>query len=147
MSMESRISLEHLLGGKATFRVMPRTPGDWHAVLESGLPLRALESFKQTTALSDAQLASLVGISGKTLQRACGTRKRLDAVTSDRLFRTARLVVLAGTVLESSGRGIAWLLRAQTGLGGKVPFAVMTTEAGCDQVEKHLLRIEHGVYA
>jgi putative toxin-antitoxin system antitoxin component (TIGR02293 family) len=145
--METRISLEHMLGGKATFRMTPKTPGDWHALLETGLPMRALESFKQATALSDVQLASLVGISGKTLQRARSTRKRLDAVTSDRLFRTARLVTLAGTVLESGERGIAWLGRVQTGLGGKVPLALMTTEAGCDQVEKLLLRIEHGVYS
>ena len=144
--METRISVDRMLGGKATFKITPKTPGEWHALLESGLPLGALESFKQTTALSDAQLALLVGISGKTLQRARGTRKRLDTVTSDRLFRTARLVALAGTVLESSERGIAWLGRAQIGLGGKVPFALMTTEAGSEQVEQLLLRIEHGVY-
>ena len=144
--METRISVDRMLGGKATFKMAPKTPGEWHALLESGLPLSALESFKQTTALSDAQLALLVGVSGKTLQRARGARKRLDTVTSDRLFRTARLVALAGTVLESSERGIAWLGRAQIGLGGKVPFALMTTEAGSEQVEQLLLRIEHGVY-
>ena len=78
---------------------------------------------------------------------ARGTRERLDSVTSDRLFRTARIVALAGTVLESSERGIAWLGRGQIGLGGKIPFALMTTEAGSEQVEQLLLRIEHGVYS
>ncbi len=145
--MESQISLNRMLGGKATFKTPPKTPNDWHDLLESGLPLNALESFKQVTALSDAQVATLIGISGKTLQRARGTGKRLDPVTSDRLFRTARIVALAGTVLESSERGIAWLGRSQIGLGGKVPFALMTTEAGSDQVEQLLLRIEHGVYS
>lgn len=144
--METRISVDRMLGGRGTFKIAPKTPNDWHALLESGLPLSALENFKQTTALSDAQLAVLVGISGKTLQRARGSRKRLDAVTSDRLFRSARLAALAGTVLESSERGIAWLGRAQIGLGGKVPFSLMTTEAGSEQVEQLLLRIEHGVY-
>lgn len=145
--METRISVDRMLGGKATFKMRPQTPGDWHALLENGLPLRALESFKRATALSDAQLAALVGISGKTLQRARGAGKRLDTVTSDRLFRSARIVALAGTVLEGNEQGIAWLGRAQIGLGGKVPFALMTTEAGCEQVENLLLRIEHGVYS
>lgn len=144
--MEIRISVDRMLGGKATFKIAPKTSGDWHALLSSGLPLSALESFKQATALSDAQLAVLVGISGKTLQRARSAGKRLDTVTSDRLFRTARIVALAGAVLESSERGIAWLGRAQIGLGGKTPFSLMTTEAGSDQVEQLLLRIEHGVY-
>lgn len=145
--METHISIERMFGGKATFKVPARTSGEWHALLENGLPRRALECFKHATALSDAQLAGLVGISGKTLQRARGTRKRLDAVTSDRLFRTARLVALAGTVLESRERGLAWLGRPQIGLGGKVPFALMTTDAGSEQVEQLLLRMEHGVYA
>lgn len=145
--METQLSLNRMLGGKATFKTPPKTPNDWHDLLESGLPLSALESFKQVTALSDAQVATLIGISGKTLQRARGTRERLDSVTSDRLFRTARIVALAGTVLESSERGIAWLGRSQIGLGGKIPFALMTTEAGSDQVAQLLLRIEHGVYS
>ena len=145
--METQLSLNRMLGGKATFKTPPKTPNDWHELLEGGLPLSALESFKQVTALSDAQVATLIGISGKTLQRARGTRERLDSVTSDRLFRTARIVALAGTVLESSERGIAWLGRGQIGLGGKIPFALMTTEAGSEQVEQLLLRIEHGVYS
>lgn len=145
--MSTTFSVDRVLGGKATFKTTPKTSRDWHQLLEDGLPLRALESFKQVTALSDAQLATLIGVSGKTLQRARGTREHLDTVTSDRLFRTARLVALAGKVLENNERGIAWLGRSQIGLGGKVPFALMTTEAGSDQVEQLLLRIEHGVYS
>jgi len=136
-----------MLGGKGTFKTKPKTAYDWHELVEEGLPLRAVESFKQATGLSDTQLAALVGVSGKTLQRARGTRQRLDAVISDRLFRAARLVALAGEVLESNERGIAWLGRSQIGLGGRVPFALMTTEAGSAQVEQLLLRIEHGVYS
>ena len=145
--MENIFSVERVLGGTATLKSIPKTPHDWHELLEAGLPLNALQKFKQATAMSDAQLAALIGISIKTLQRARGTRKRLDAVTSDRLFRTATIVALAGQVLEDGERGIAWLGRSQIGLGGKVPFTLMTTEAGCDQVEKLLLRIEHGVYS
>lgn len=145
--MQTIFTVDRVLGGKSTLKSRPKTPYDWHELLEGGLPLNALENFKQTTAMSDAQLAGLIGISHKTLQRARGNRKRLDAVTSDRLFRTASIVALAGQVLEDGERGIAWLGRSQMGLGGKVPFALMTTEAGCGQVEKLLLRIEHGVYA
>ena len=68
--METQLSLNRMLGGKATFKTPPKTPNDWHELLEGGLPLSALESFKQVTALSDAQVATLIGISGKTLQRA-----------------------------------------------------------------------------
>lgn len=145
--MNVATSIDRMLGGKQTFKTRPKSAFDWHNLLLSGLPQRALDSFKQATSLSDARLANLVGVSGKTLQRARGTGQRLDAVTSDRLFRTASLVALAAEVLESKERGIAWLSRAQTGLGGKIPFDLMTTEAGSEQVEQLLLRIEHGVYS
>jgi putative toxin-antitoxin system antitoxin component (TIGR02293 family) len=145
--METIHSVESVLGGKATLKASPRSARDWHALLEAGLPRGVLDALKQATSLSDAQLASLVGVSGKTLQRGRATRGRLDSVTSDRLFRAARLVALAGEVLEDRERGIAWLGRAQIGLGGVAPFALMTTDAGCEQVEQLLLRIEHGVYA
>jgi putative toxin-antitoxin system antitoxin component (TIGR02293 family) len=81
------------------------------------------------------------------MQRACSAGSRLDSVTSDGLFRAARIVSLAAEVLQSGERGIAWLSRPQIGLGGKVPFTLMTTEVGCRQVEKLLLRIEHRVYS
>ena len=145
--MEIAHSVEQVLGGRATLKLLPQTGGQWHTLIEAGLPAGALESLKQATSLSDSQLASLLGVSGKTLQHARASRERLDSVTSDRIFRTARLVALAGEVLEDNERGIAWLGRSQIGLGGCVPFALMTTEAGCTQVEQLLLRIEHSVYA
>ena len=114
--MATPCTVERLLGGKATLKTSPRSAHDWHALLEGGLPLGALDSLKHAASLSDAQLASLIGVSGKTLQRSRATRERLDSVASDRLYRTARLVALAGNVLEDNERGIAWLGRAQIGL-------------------------------
>lgn len=145
--MDTHSNVGHMLGGKATFDPAPKTSHDWHAWLEDGLPLNALESFKQITGLADSPIAKLLGISDKTLQRARQSRTRLDAVTSDRLYRAARLVALANDVLESQVRAIDWLGRVQIGLGGAIPFALMTTEVGAQQVEQLLQRIEHGVYS
>jgi putative toxin-antitoxin system antitoxin component (TIGR02293 family) len=136
-----------MLGVKANTKRKVKTARDWHQLLEEGLPLQALEAFKNATAMSDTQLANLLGLSGKTLQRARAQRKRLDTVASDRLFRSARIVALAAEVLGNGERGVAWLSRPQIGLGGAIPLTMMTTEAGCDQVEKLLQRIEYGVYS
>ncbi len=145
--MNSTHSVERVLGGKSTLKTLPKSARDWHELLAHGLPAGVLDALKQSASLSDAQLASLMGVSGKTLQRARAAPVRLDCVASDRLFRAARLVALAGEVLENNERGIAWLSRAQIGLGGMVPFALMTTQAGAMEVEQLLRRIEHGVYA
>lgn len=97
--------------------------------------------------MPDSLLAELLGISEKTLLRARAGKVRLDPVTSDRLFRVARIVALAVEVLESDAAALHWLKRPQIGLGGRVPLALLSTDPGRDQVEKLLLRIEHGVYS
>ena len=68
-------------------------------------------------------------------------------MASDRLFRVARIGALAIEVLEDEARAVSWLKRPQIGPGGRTPLELLTTDVGRDQVEKLLLRIEHGVYA
>jgi putative toxin-antitoxin system antitoxin component (TIGR02293 family) len=68
-------------------------------------------------------------------------------VVSDRLFRVARIGALAIDVLEGEAHAVHWLKRPQIGLGGSIPLALLTTDVGSVEVEKLLLRIEHGVYA
>lgn len=111
------------------------------------MPLRSVEALKESIAISDSQLAQLLGISEKTLSRARAANGRLDAVASDRLFRVARIAALAIEVLETAEAALHWLKRPQVGLGGRTPLAMLTTDPGRDQVEKLLLRIEHGVYS
>ena len=50
-------------------------------------------------------------------------------------------------MLEDEAAALHWLKRPQIGLGGRVPLTMLTTDPGRDQVEKLLLRIEHGVYS
>jgi len=110
------------------------------------MPVGSVDVLKEGIAIPDSQLAELLGISEKTLSRARAAKGKLDPVASDRLFRVARIVALAIEVLESEGAALHWLKREQVGLGGRVPLKMLTTDPGRDQVEKLLLRIEHGVY-
>ncbi|MCK6431207.1 MAG: DUF2384 domain-containing protein [Burkholderiaceae bacterium] len=110
------------------------------------MPARSAEALKASIAVPDALLAQLLGISEKTLSRVRAGEGRLDPVVSDRVFRVARIVALATDVLETEEAALHWLKRPQIGLGGRIPLALLTTDAGRAQVEKLLLCIEHGVY-
>ena len=139
-------AIEDYLGGKKALGVKPRTAFDWENLIHAGMPAQSAEAIKETIAVPDALLAQLLGISEKTLSRARAAKGKLDSVTSDRLFRVARVVALAIDVLETESAALHWLKLAQIGLGGRIPLELLTTEPGRDQVEKLLLRIEHGVY-
>ena len=109
--------------------------------------MQAVEALKQGIAIPDRQLAQLLGVSEKTLSRARAAKGKLEPVASDRLVRVARVVALAIDVLEDEAAAVHWLKRPQIGLGGRIPLTMLTTDPGRDQVEKLLLRIEHGVYS
>jgi putative toxin-antitoxin system antitoxin component (TIGR02293 family) len=112
-----------------------------------GLPEKALERVKQSLGLTDAEMASTLGMSPKTIGRLRSGRSRLPAVTSDRLYRLARIYSLAKDVFEADDAAREWLRRPQTGLGNRVPLELMTTEVGAREVEDLLGRIEYGVLA
>lgn len=139
-------AIADFLGGRKALGASPRTAVDWERIIHKGMPARSAEALKASIAVPDALLAQLLGISEKTLSRARAGEGRLDSVVSDRLFRVARIVALAIDVLETEDAALHWLKRPQIGLGGRIPLALLTTDAGRDQVEKLLLRVEHGVY-
>ncbi|HMO44715.1 MAG TPA: DUF2384 domain-containing protein [Rubrivivax sp.] len=145
--MTTIAEVEDFLGGKEALGVKRGKAADWEALIHKGMPVRSVEVLKRSIAIPDNQLAALLGISEKTLSRARAANGRLDRVASDRLFRVARIAALSIEVLESVQPALHWLKRPQVGLGGKVPLSMLASDAGRDQVEKLLLRIEHGVYS
>ena len=145
--MAAAPTIVEFLGGRKALGVKSTSAVDWDALIRAGMPVQSAEALKECIAVPDSLLAELLGVSEKTLSRARAGKGRLDPVTSDRLYRVARIVALAIEVLESEASALHWLKRPQIGLGGKVPLALLATDPGRDQVEKLLLRIEHGVYS
>jgi putative toxin-antitoxin system antitoxin component (TIGR02293 family) len=96
---------------------------------------------------TQAEVQRLVQIADATLARR-RRAGRLDPVESDRLLRMARIFDLATTTFDGdTAEARGWLSRPQRVLGGAVPEELATTEVGAQEVERALLRIEHGVFA
>jgi len=120
--------------------------GRWHERILAGLEFGAVDKIKAHAALTDPELARLLGIGEATLRRARAARTKLDAATSDRLYRLSKIVAVAEEALESAENAMSWLRRPQPALGGAVPLERLVTQAGADEVETLLHRIDHGVY-
>lgn len=134
-----------ILGGRKVLG-KPVSGLDFADLVKQGLPQSALKHVKETLKLSDREVSSALGVSEKTAWRLRHTpAKRLTAVTSDRLYRLARIFALAEGVLEDREQANDWLRSPQVGLNNRIPFELMETEAGAREVEDLLLRIEHGV--
>ncbi|RJQ47182.1 MAG: DUF2384 domain-containing protein, partial [Nitrospiraceae bacterium] len=70
---------------------------------------------------------------------------RLSPVESDRVYRFARIIALAEDVFEDKEEALEWLKNPQYGLGGRIPFDMLQTDAGAREVEELLIRIDYGV--
>lgn len=123
-----------------------REMGRWHERILEGLRFEAVESVKAHASLTDAELSRLLGIGEATLRRARSAGGTLDAPTSDRLYRLSKVIAIAEEVLEGTPSAMSWLRRPQPALAGQVPLDLLVTQAGADEVETLLRRIDYGVY-
>ncbi len=131
------------LGGKSSFGREVRTNEEMSTAIRAGFPHSAVEKFLESSGLSMHEIASSLDLSIRSLQR----RKhegRLARYESDRLYRLARLVVLAEHFLGDHTLAIDWLRRPNHVLGGVAPLEVIDTELGARQVENVLGRIGYG---
>jgi putative toxin-antitoxin system antitoxin component (TIGR02293 family) len=138
--------LAGVLGGRAAIAAEPATAGEWFARIRAGLPAASAFAFKDALALTNHELASVLGVSARTLARLDPASSRLDPVSGDRLVRSARLFSIAAEVLEDAQAAAGWLKSPQRALGGAVPLELAQTDVGTRAVEALLGRMEHGVY-
>ena len=137
-----------LMGGTRALGRRVRTLIDLGELIESGVPRGAAQHLRKRLKLTEGELAQGLGVSTKTLQRlAKQPGGRLTPAQGDRLYRLARVVALAEEVFEDAERAHEWLRQPQRGLGNRVPFALMRSEAGAREVEDLLGRIEYGVFS
>ena len=115
--------------------------------VEQGLPYSAVESFLRRTKLSAQELAQLVAIPARTLQRR-RVQGRLGADESDRLLRLSRVFSKAAELFEGDvDAAVRWLRTPAKALRGEKPITFARTDAGAREVEAVIDRLEHGVLA
>jgi putative toxin-antitoxin system antitoxin component (TIGR02293 family) len=117
-------------------------------LVRAGFPLSSFDAVVKYAKVSSEQLASIVAISPRTLQRRRAKAKpTLDRVESDRIARVARLYALAADVLQSDDAARTWMLAPNRSLDGARPFDLLETEGEAREVEDTLGRIRHGTFA
>lgn len=113
--------------------------------IEEGLSFSAWERLRRNTALSTNDLAAVVQIKLRTLNRR-KEEGRFQPDESDRLLRASRLFAKALDLFEGDAESARkWLFTPQPALGGAKPIAVVRTEVGAKEVESLIGRLEHGI--
>lgn len=130
----------------APSRHLPGTTREFHEAIRRGMPIAVLVRLKEHTLLSDEDLARVLGMSRKTLQRRRKEKDQLlTATEGDRAYRVARVFALARALFGSNEAASEWLHEPHIGLGRDIPLDLLQTEAGALEVEDYLGRMGHGV--
>ena len=144
------ITVTAILGGEKELGQKVKSRIDFDALIKRGIPLGVISHIKREFNLPDEVIARIIGVSPRTVSRRRRTvkipaKERLSPVESDRVYRFARIVAIAENVFEDKKEALEWLNNPQYGLGGRVPFDMLQTDAGAREVEELLLRIDYGV--
>lgn len=135
-----------VMGGSEVVGNEVRTLDDLSMCVRQGLPYAALEAVQSSLQVTSQALAKTLQLPVRTVARRKQERK-LRADESDRLFRVARVWAHALDVFGSNGGAAQWLQRPNKALAGQVPFELLDTDIGVQQVDDVLGRIAHGVYS
>jgi putative toxin-antitoxin system antitoxin component (TIGR02293 family) len=139
-----------LLGGKSAFDHPFSTALEAHENIQLGFPAKSLMIFLNqfpTIGRVDT-IDKVVGVSLRTLQRQkkAGAKQRLNREQSGKLYKAAEIVAKAVDVLGSPQAAERFLDEPVMALDGKRPIDLLSTPAGAELVEKHLVRLDYGVY-
>ncbi len=113
--------------------------------VQRGFPVSSFEKLRRKLDVSDNLLSQVINIPMRTLTRR-KQQGRLNVVESEKLLRIARLYDKALEVFEDEEAAEKWLKEPARGLGGVIPLEYAKTELGAQEIEKLLIRIEHGVF-
>ena len=113
--------------------------------IAQGLTFQSLVRFQENTLFSTKDIADLVAIPQRTLNRrkAAG---RLDPEESDRLLRVTRVFAKALELFEGDASAARnWFHTPVRALGGERPIRLARSDLGSREVEALIDRLEHGV--
>lgn len=140
-----------LLGGRRTLHRPVRSRLEAHDLLQEGLPGHALEHLVNCVSILRAphhgSLEKAVGVSLRTYQRRRDAPdKPLSREQSGRTWKFAEILGRAIALFGSQADAEEWLERPAVALDQRKPIDLLSTPAGVETVEDHLMRLEYGVY-
>ena len=139
-------SVTQLLGGRKTLGREVRTRMDLIDLGRKGVSKEALLVLAKFMGLPVSQMAALLPVTERTIQRYA-PKEHFDRIVSENILHLAEVAARGLAVFENHDSFRAWIDQPSTALGGRSPKSLLPSRFGIDMVLDELTRIEHGVTA
>lgn len=146
MALMDASEIAHILGEKSGPKIKMDSYFDLIALGDQGLTKNALTHLATFLNLSLTQIAQLVSISERTLQRYSSTQK-LNRNISEHILHIAEVAAKGMDVFEDQDRFLSWLNHPNTALANKTPLNLLKSRFGIDLLLKELGKLEHGIFS
>jgi len=119
---------------------------DLLSLTREGLPKRVLTALAKKVSLTIHELANIMHISERTLQRY-DDNAIVKTEYAEKAIELARLYSRGQEVFGSMDKFIRWMKTPGHVFRNETPISLLDTSVGFDMVLRELGRIEHGIFA
>ena len=135
-----------ILGGEEILHREIHNYFDFIELGSRGVTKTALANLASYLRLSISQIARLLPVSERTIQRQ-GAEEPFNRAVSEQILHIAEVAARGTDVFEDRERFLAWLNQPCIALDDEAPIDLLRSRFGVDMVLEELGRMEHGVFA
>ena len=139
-------SVARILGGRRTLHLDIRDRMDLVELGKRGVSKAALLKLASYLGLSVGEMAALLPVGERTIQRYSRTR-RFKSSVSEHILQIAEVAARGEEVFGEKERFLAWLNLSSAALGNSTPGDLLCSRFGAELILDELGRIEHGILA
>jgi len=137
-------AIGRILGGQKVLHMRIQKRQDLIALSDHGVTKGALLNLARYLSFPIDQIAELLPISGRTIQRYT-PRQHFNRAVSEQILQIAEVVAKGVEVFEDKNHFLIWMKQPNVALGNKTPLNLLNSRFGTQMVLDELGRIEHGV--
>ena len=115
-------------------------------VLRQGFTIKSVQQVASWMGLTLEEMAQLLHISIRTLQRK-SNKESLGALVSERLLDLGRVLAFGVQTLDDLPPFQVWLRSPLPAIDGATPLSYLDTAVGCQMIIDILGRLAHGVHS
>jgi putative toxin-antitoxin system antitoxin component (TIGR02293 family) len=133
-----------ILGVKRAFRGNIAGRIDLIEISNKGITKDALLRLANYLSLSIRQMAELLPVTERTIQRY-KRKQRFNRVVSEQALQIAEVAARGSEVFGDRDKFLSWMKSPSPALGNRTPASLLSSRFGTEVVLDELGRIEHGV--
>lgn len=138
--------ISEVLGGEKVLKKRIQNRMDLVELGERGLTKDALLHLAAHLSFSLRQMAELLPVTERTLQRYT-PKHHLSPAVSEQLLQIAEIVARGTEIFGDRAKFQTWMTQPNTALSGRTPLRLLSSRFGTGMVLDELGRIEHGVFS